>query len=33
MGGVGSISARLYVPKVGWTTQMKDVQSGDYRER
>jgi general secretion pathway protein J len=27
MGGVGSISARLYVPKVGWTTQMKDVQS------
>lgn len=26
MGGVGSISARLYVPKVGWTTQMKDVQ-------
>jgi general secretion pathway protein J len=27
MGGVGSIDARLYVPKVGWTTQMKDVQS------
>ncbi|CAB3809535.1 hypothetical protein LMG28614_07060 [Paraburkholderia ultramafica] len=27
MGGVGSISARLYVPGVGWTTQMKDVQS------
>lgn len=27
MGGVGSISARLYVPRVGWTTQMKDVQS------
>ena len=27
MGGVGSISARLYVPKVGWTTQMSDVQS------
>ncbi|RFU47388.1 type II secretion system protein J [Paraburkholderia sp. DHOC27] len=27
MGGVGSISARMYVPKVGWTTQMKDVQS------
>jgi general secretion pathway protein J len=27
MGGVGSISARLYVPKVGWTTQMKDAQS------
>jgi general secretion pathway protein J len=27
MGGVGSISARLYVPKIGWTTQMKDVQS------
>jgi general secretion pathway protein J len=27
MGSVGSISARLYVPKVGWTTQMKDVQS------
>jgi general secretion pathway protein J len=26
MGGVGSIDARLYVPKVGWTTQMKDVQ-------
>jgi general secretion pathway protein J len=27
MGGVGAISARMYVPKVGWTTQMKDVQS------
>lgn len=27
MGGVGSISAQLYVPKVGWTTQMEDVQS------
>ncbi|MFL9959782.1 prepilin-type N-terminal cleavage/methylation domain-containing protein [Paraburkholderia sediminicola] len=27
MGGVGAISARLYVPRVGWTTQMKDVQS------
>jgi general secretion pathway protein J len=27
MGGVGSISARLYVAKVGWTVQMKDVQS------
>jgi len=27
MGGVGSISARLFVPKVGWTTQMKDVQA------
>ncbi|ASV97660.1 PulJ/GspJ family protein [Paraburkholderia aromaticivorans] len=27
MGGVGSISAQLYVPKVGWTTQMSDVQS------
>jgi general secretion pathway protein J len=27
MGDVTSISARLYVPKVGWTTQMKDVQS------
>jgi len=27
MGGVAAISARLYVPKVGWTTQMKDVQS------
>jgi len=27
MGGVGSISARVYVPRVGWTTQMKDVQS------
>jgi general secretion pathway protein J len=27
MGGVGSISARVYVPKVGWTTQMNDVQS------
>jgi len=27
MGGVGSISARLYVPKVGWTTQMTDVQA------
>jgi general secretion pathway protein J len=24
---VGSIDARLYVPKVGWTTQMKAVQS------
>ncbi|MFM0629437.1 PulJ/GspJ family protein [Paraburkholderia xenovorans] len=27
MGGVGSISAQVYVPKVGWTTQMGDVQS------
>ncbi|WP_345812392.1 prepilin-type N-terminal cleavage/methylation domain-containing protein [Paraburkholderia sp. PREW-6R] len=27
MGGVGAINARVYVPKVGWTTQMKDVQS------
>ncbi|OAJ60604.1 general secretion pathway protein GspJ [Paraburkholderia ginsengiterrae] len=27
MGGVGAISARVYVPKVGWTTQMGDVQS------
>jgi general secretion pathway protein J len=27
MGGVGSIVARLYVPRVGWTTQMNDVQS------
>jgi len=27
LGGVGAISARMYVPKVGWTTQMKDVQS------
>jgi general secretion pathway protein J len=27
MGGVGSITARLYVPKVGWTTQMQDVQA------
>ncbi|MDE1181349.1 prepilin-type N-terminal cleavage/methylation domain-containing protein [Paraburkholderia sp.] len=27
MGGVGAINARLYVPKVGWTTQMNDVTS------
>ena len=27
MGNVTSISARMYVPKVGWTSQMKDVQS------
>ncbi|WCM19865.1 prepilin-type N-terminal cleavage/methylation domain-containing protein [Paraburkholderia bryophila] len=27
MGGVGAINARLYVPKVGWTTQMGDVQN------
>ncbi|MEI6002352.1 prepilin-type N-terminal cleavage/methylation domain-containing protein [Paraburkholderia bengalensis] len=27
IGGVGAINARLYVPKVGWTTQMKDVES------
>ncbi|GAB2869252.1 prepilin-type N-terminal cleavage/methylation domain-containing protein [Paraburkholderia jirisanensis] len=27
MGGIGVITARLYVPKVGWTTQAKDVQS------
>lgn len=27
MGGVGSIDARLFVPKVGWTTQMKDVEA------
>jgi general secretion pathway protein J len=27
MRGVGSISARLYVPKVGWTSNMQDVVS------
>ncbi|MFC0402445.1 PulJ/GspJ family protein [Paraburkholderia rhizosphaerae] len=27
MSGVGMITARVFVPKVGWTTQMKDVQS------
>ena len=27
IGGVGAINARMYVPKVGWTTQMKDVQA------
>src|ERR1700751_1522178 len=27
MSGIGRITARLYVPKTGWTTQMKDVQS------
>jgi general secretion pathway protein J len=27
MGGVGAITARAYVPKVGWTSQMNDVQS------
>ncbi|WP_425469320.1 prepilin-type N-terminal cleavage/methylation domain-containing protein [Paraburkholderia azotifigens] len=27
IGGVGAISARMYVPKVGWTTQVKDVQA------
>ncbi|WGS49901.1 prepilin-type N-terminal cleavage/methylation domain-containing protein [Paraburkholderia sp. D15] len=27
MGGVGAITARLYVPKVGWTIQMSDVQT------
>ncbi|HEX7932125.1 MAG TPA: prepilin-type N-terminal cleavage/methylation domain-containing protein [Paraburkholderia sp.] len=27
MGGVGAISARLYVPRVGWTSQMKDVET------
>ncbi|MCC8393325.1 prepilin-type N-terminal cleavage/methylation domain-containing protein [Paraburkholderia sp. MMS20-SJTR3] len=27
MGGVGAISARMYVPKLGWTTQMSDVQT------
>jgi general secretion pathway protein J len=27
MGGIGTITARLYVPKTGWTTEMKDVQS------
>jgi general secretion pathway protein J len=26
MGGVGVISARVFVPGVGWTAQMKDVQ-------
>ncbi|MFM0741884.1 prepilin-type N-terminal cleavage/methylation domain-containing protein [Paraburkholderia xenovorans] len=26
MSGVGAISARMYVPRVGWTIQMKDVQ-------
>jgi general secretion pathway protein J len=27
MQGVGSINARLYVPKVGWTTNMGEVRS------
>jgi len=27
IGGVGAINARMYVPKVGWTTQMKDVEA------
>ncbi|MFT4063283.1 type II secretion system protein J [Paraburkholderia sp.] len=27
MSGVGAISARMYVPKLGWTTQMNDVQT------
>ncbi|MBC8736944.1 prepilin-type N-terminal cleavage/methylation domain-containing protein [Paraburkholderia sp. UCT31] len=27
MGGVGSISARMYVPKLGWTIRMNDVQT------
>jgi general secretion pathway protein J len=27
MGGVGAISARVYVPKLGWTAQMQDVQA------
>ncbi len=27
MQGVGSISARLYVPKVGWTSDMGDVRA------
>jgi general secretion pathway protein J len=27
IGGVGSITARLYVPRVGWTTEMDDVRS------
>ncbi len=27
MGGVGSISADLYVPKIGWTSDMQDVRA------
>lgn len=27
IGGVGSISARLFVPRVGWTAQMGDVSA------
>jgi general secretion pathway protein J len=27
IGGVGSISARLFVPRVGWTAQMDDVRA------
>ncbi|RQH06139.1 PulJ/GspJ family protein [Paraburkholderia dinghuensis] len=27
MSGVGSISARLFVPKIGWTSNMADVSS------
>jgi general secretion pathway protein J len=27
MSGVGAISARVYVPKVGWSAQMTDVQA------
>ncbi|TKC83515.1 prepilin-type N-terminal cleavage/methylation domain-containing protein [Trinickia terrae] len=27
IGGVGSITARMYVPKLGWTAQMSDVEA------
>jgi general secretion pathway protein J len=27
IGGVGSITARMYVSRLGWTTQMSDVES------
>jgi general secretion pathway protein J len=27
MGGIGTITARIFVTKAGWTTEMKDVQS------
>jgi general secretion pathway protein J len=27
IGGVGAINARLFVPRIGWTTQMEDVET------
>ena len=32
MGGVGAISARMYIPRVGWTTNMQEIEGQILRD-